>query len=149
MDDIQDEIHNDLPLEEEEIKQEIKTNSKKKIRTKEEMEVINQTRRENLKKGRERMREIQKLGKSVIQEVKPEPEPIPEPIPVKPKEVMAKKAIEKWNDEEDEPLTEREIREYLRLKKIEDDKLKRVYLLKNQKEQEERFRRGHASLFGF
>ena len=139
-DETQDEIQEDIK---EEI-QEIKSNSKKKNKTKEEIEIINQTRRENLKKGREKLKKINEIGKlnlekkTIIEEVKPEP--IKKPI--------TKKIVEKIDDDEEEPLSEKEIREYIRLKKIEDDKLKRVYLLKSQKEQEERFKRGYASLFG-
>ena len=144
MDEIQDETQEQEP----EIQPEIKKTSKKKIKTPEELEIINQARRKNLQKGREKLKEIHNIARSVIQETKsksiPEPikEPITEPIPI-PKTKPIPVPVE-----EEEALTEREIREYIRLKKIEDDKLKRVYLLKSQKEQEERFKRGYVSLFG-
>lgn len=143
MDEIQDEQHEQEP---EEVKIEVKKPSRRKIKTPEEVEIINQTRRKNLQMGREKLKEIQNVGKSIIQETKskPIPEPIKEPIPIpKTKPIPVPIPVE-----EEEPLTEREVREYIRLKKIEDDKLKRAYLLKSQKEQEERFKRGYASLFG-
>ena len=141
MDEIQDEQHEQEP---EEVKIEVKKTTRRKIRTPEEVEIINQTRRKNLQMGREKLKEIQNVGKSIVQETKskPIPEPITEPIPIQKTKPIPVPV------EEDEPLTEREVREYIRLKKIEDDKLKRAYLLKSQKEQEERFKRGYASLFG-
>lgn len=143
MDEIQDEQQQEQQ-EPEEVKNEVKKSSRRKIKTPEEVEIINQTRRKNLQMGREKLKEIQNVGKSIIQETKskPIPEPISEPIPI-PKTKPIPVPVE-----EEEALTEREIREYIRLKKIEDDKLKRAYLLKSQKEQEERFKRGYASLFG-
>ena len=50
-------------------------------------------------------------------------------------------------EEEEEPLSERDIKEYLKFKRSEENNLKRAYLLKNQKNQEDRFKMGMITMF--
>ena len=64
------------------------------------------------------------------------------PLPVKTK----KKAV-KYYDQEEEELSERDIKEYLRFKRNEENDLKRAYLLKNQKNQENRYKMGMMTMF--
>ena len=110
-------------------------------------------RNEILKKARESRSKYIKIGKEtvnkpvIVQQVLNEQEQIEEEeiIPV----IIKKKPIKKqiYNEIEDESISEKDIKEYLRHKRNEENELKRVYMLKSQKNQEERFRNGMMSMF--
>ena len=95
-------------------------------------------------------KEVEKLEKKpkIKEEIIQEPEEDEEteietlPLPVKTK----KKAV-KYYDQEEEELSERDIKEYLRFKRNEENDLKRAYLLKNQKNQENRYKMGMMTMF--
>jgi hypothetical protein len=105
-----------------------------------------------LKKAREKRSKYSKVGKEtvnnpvIIEEVLNNEEEIEEEIiPV----IIKKKTIKKqiYNEIEDESISEKDIKEYLRHKRNEENELKRVYMLKSQKNQEERFKNGMMSMF--
>ena len=96
-------------------------------------------------------KEVEKLEKKpkIKEEIIQEPEEDEEeteietlPLPVKTK----KKAV-KYYDHEEEELSEKDIKEYLRFKRNEENDLKRAYLLKNQKNQENRYKMGMMTMF--
>ena len=96
-------------------------------------------------------KEVEKLEKKpkIKEEIIQEPEEDEEeteietlPLPVKTK----KKAV-KYYDHEEEELSEKDIKEYLRYKRNEENDLKRAYLLKNQKNQENRYKMGMMTMF--
>ena len=96
-------------------------------------------------------KEVEKLEKKpkIKEEIIQEPEEDEEeteietlPLPVKTK----KKAV-KYYDQEEEELSERDIQEFLRYKRNEENDLKRAYLLKNQKNQENRYKMGMMTMF--
>ena len=96
-------------------------------------------------------KEVEKLEKKpkIKEEIVQEPEEDEEeteietfPLPVKTK----KKAV-KYYDHEEEELSEKDIKEYLRFKRNEENDLKRAYLLKNQKNQENRYKMGMMTMF--
>jgi len=131
--------------EDEEIEEPIKI---KKERKKLSPEAALQ-RNEILKKARESRSKYSKFGKEtinkvIIEEVLNEEEE-EEKIPV----IIKKKTIKKqiYNEIEDESISEKDIKEYLRHKRNEENELKRVYMLKSQKNQEERFKNGMMSMF--
>lgn len=110
-------------------------------------------RNEILKKARESRSKYSKVGKEtinkpvIVEQVLNEQEQIEEEeiIPV----IIKKKSIKKqiYNEIEDESISEKDIKEYLRHKRNEENELKRVYMLKSQKNQEERFKNGMMSMF--
>jgi len=111
-------------------------------------------RNEILKKARESRSKYSKIGKEtvnksvIVEEVLNEEEDKQEEeeiIPV----IIKKKPIKKqiYNEIEDESISEKDIKEYLRHKRNEENELKRVYMLKSQKNQEERFKNGMMSMF--
>jgi len=135
--------------EDEEIEEPIKI---KKERKKLSPEAALQ-RNEILKKARESRSKYSKIGKEtvnkpvIVQQVLNEQEQIEEEeiIPV----IIKKKPIKKqiYNEIEDESISEKDIKDYLRHKRNEENELKRVYMLKSQKNQEERFKNGMMSMF--
>ena len=114
-------------------------------------------RTESLRKAREaqaRMRAEKKATLAIQSQPKPIPEPIPEPTPEPTPEPVRKlkppppkpRLLQKPASNIEE-LTKDEIKEYIRFKKQEEDNLKKIHLLKQQKENEERYMKAYSSLF--
>ena len=151
------EIEN-LEIEEEEIAEPIPEPIKGKKPRKQLSEADSKKRLEYLSNARMKQKkymlkgkEVEKLEKKpkikeeIIQEHEEDEEETETetlPLPVKTK----KKAV-KYYDQEGEELSERDIKEYLRFKRNEENDLKRAYLLKNQKNQENRYKMGMMTMF--
>ena len=94
-------------------------------------------------------KEVEKLEKKpkIKEEIIQEPEEDEEEIETLPLPVKTKKKAVKYYDHEEEELSEKDIKEYLMFKRNEENDLKRAYLLKNQKNQENRYKMGMMTMF--
>jgi len=114
------------------------------LRKRESMKRANEVRIKKQKEAKEAVKTLIDMKEKAMEIMI---EPKPEAITENPLKSRIHRTVKLKPESNMKDLSQDDIKEYIRYKKQEEDNLKKLYLLKQQKENEERYMKAYSSLF--